>query len=111
MSSINTNLSAITALQSLKATQNAMNKNQSAANANQVSGILPPRIVLYDGVCGLCNKAVSWLIVRDGAMSIGPPSTISAYASYSSATRARPSSLVSLRVVDINISAIKSGRG
>lgn len=27
---------------------------------------LPPRIVLYDGVCGLCNHAVSWLIVRDG---------------------------------------------
>ena len=32
MSSINTNLSAMTALQSLKATQNAMNKNQ-----NQIS--------------------------------------------------------------------------
>src|SRR5689334_10507736 len=24
------------------------------------------RIVLYDGVCGLCNRAVAWLIVRDG---------------------------------------------
>lgn len=24
------------------------------------------RIVLYDGVCGLCNRAVAWLIARDG---------------------------------------------
>jgi len=27
---------------------------------------LPPQIVLYDGVCGLCNRAVDWLITRDG---------------------------------------------
>ncbi len=27
---------------------------------------LPPRIVLYDGVCGLCNKTVRWLMKRDG---------------------------------------------
>jgi predicted DCC family thiol-disulfide oxidoreductase YuxK len=25
----------------------------------------PGRVVLYDGVCGLCNKAVSWMIARD----------------------------------------------
>jgi predicted DCC family thiol-disulfide oxidoreductase YuxK len=27
---------------------------------------LPPRIVLYDGVCGLCNRTVKWLMKRDG---------------------------------------------
>jgi predicted DCC family thiol-disulfide oxidoreductase YuxK len=27
---------------------------------------LPPRIVLYDGVCGLCSKTVRWLMKRDG---------------------------------------------
>jgi predicted DCC family thiol-disulfide oxidoreductase YuxK len=26
---------------------------------------LPPRIVLYDGVCGLCHRAVVWLVARD----------------------------------------------
>ena len=26
---------------------------------------LPPHIVLYDGVCGLCAKSVRWLIKRD----------------------------------------------
>ena len=26
---------------------------------------LPPRIVLYDGVCGLCGKTVRWLLARD----------------------------------------------
>ena len=26
---------------------------------------LPPRIVLYDGVCGLCHRAVAWLLKRD----------------------------------------------
>jgi predicted DCC family thiol-disulfide oxidoreductase YuxK len=26
---------------------------------------LPPRIVLYDGVCGLCNRSVQWLLRRD----------------------------------------------
>jgi len=26
---------------------------------------LPPRIVLYDGVCGLCNRTVRWLLRRD----------------------------------------------
>jgi predicted DCC family thiol-disulfide oxidoreductase YuxK len=26
---------------------------------------LPPRIVLYDGVCGLCNRAMQWLLDRD----------------------------------------------
>jgi predicted DCC family thiol-disulfide oxidoreductase YuxK len=27
---------------------------------------LPPRIVLYDGVCGLCSRTVRWLMRRDG---------------------------------------------
>ena len=26
---------------------------------------LPPSIILYDGVCGLCAKAVRWLITHD----------------------------------------------
>ncbi len=26
---------------------------------------LPPHIVLYDGVCGLCSRTVAWLIARD----------------------------------------------
>lgn len=26
---------------------------------------LPPRIVLYDGHCGLCDKSVQWLLARD----------------------------------------------
>jgi len=26
---------------------------------------LPPFVVLYDGVCGLCSRTVSWLVARD----------------------------------------------
>ncbi|HWM87526.1 MAG TPA: DCC1-like thiol-disulfide oxidoreductase family protein [Kofleriaceae bacterium] len=26
---------------------------------------LPPRIVLYDGVCGLCHRMVRWLMAHD----------------------------------------------
>jgi len=26
---------------------------------------LPPFIVLYDGVCGLCSRTVAWLVARD----------------------------------------------
>jgi predicted DCC family thiol-disulfide oxidoreductase YuxK len=26
---------------------------------------LPPRIVLYDGACGLCHRAVAWLLDKD----------------------------------------------
>jgi predicted DCC family thiol-disulfide oxidoreductase YuxK len=26
---------------------------------------LPPRLVLYDGVCGLCSRAVRFLVARD----------------------------------------------
>jgi predicted DCC family thiol-disulfide oxidoreductase YuxK len=37
----------------------------SASTAD--AGALPPRIVLYDGVCGLCNRAVQWLLDRDPA--------------------------------------------
>ncbi len=29
------------------------------------AGQLPPRIVLYDGVCGLCHRAVRWLLSKD----------------------------------------------
>jgi predicted DCC family thiol-disulfide oxidoreductase YuxK len=26
---------------------------------------LPPRVVLYDGICGLCDKSVQWLLDHD----------------------------------------------
>jgi predicted DCC family thiol-disulfide oxidoreductase YuxK len=26
---------------------------------------LPPRLVLFDGVCGFCDRAIRWLIERD----------------------------------------------
>jgi predicted DCC family thiol-disulfide oxidoreductase YuxK len=26
---------------------------------------LPPRIILYDGVCGLCHRMVRWLLAHD----------------------------------------------
>ena len=26
---------------------------------------LPPRIVLFDGICGLCNRLVRWLVRAD----------------------------------------------
>jgi len=26
---------------------------------------LPPRLVLFDGVCGFCDRAVRWLLARD----------------------------------------------
>jgi predicted DCC family thiol-disulfide oxidoreductase YuxK len=26
---------------------------------------LPPRLILFDGVCGFCDRAVRWLIERD----------------------------------------------
>ena len=26
---------------------------------------LPPRLVLYDGMCGLCDKSVQWLLDHD----------------------------------------------
>lgn len=38
-----------------------------AAPAAPTGDALPPRIVLYDGVCGLCNRTVSWLLARDRA--------------------------------------------
>jgi predicted DCC family thiol-disulfide oxidoreductase YuxK len=28
-------------------------------------GALPPRLVLYDGVCGFCNRSVQWLLAAD----------------------------------------------
>lgn len=35
---------------------------------------VPPRIVLYDGVCGFCNGVVQWLlrVDRDGAFVFAP---------------------------------------
>lgn len=30
-------------------------------------GALPPRLVLYDGVCGFCDGAVQWLLAHDPA--------------------------------------------
>ena len=31
---------------------------------------LPPRIVLYDGVCGLCDRTVKFLVKRDHARAL-----------------------------------------
>ncbi len=31
---------------------------------------LPPRIVLYDGVCGLCDRLVQFLVARDHARAL-----------------------------------------
>jgi predicted DCC family thiol-disulfide oxidoreductase YuxK len=28
-------------------------------------GWFPPRVVLYDGACGLCHRTVAWLVRRD----------------------------------------------
>lgn len=28
---------------------------------------MPPRIVLYDGLCALCKRTMQWLLDRDGA--------------------------------------------
>jgi predicted DCC family thiol-disulfide oxidoreductase YuxK len=36
---------------------------RSSAQERRVS--LPPRLVLFDGVCGFCDRAVRWLIERD----------------------------------------------
>lgn len=35
---------------------------------------IPPRIVLYDGVCGLCHRMVRWLLARDalGRLAYAP---------------------------------------
>jgi predicted DCC family thiol-disulfide oxidoreductase YuxK len=30
-----------------------------------MSEALPPRLVLYDGVCGLCDRSVQWLLAHD----------------------------------------------
>ena len=35
-----------------------------------MTGPLPARIVLYDGVCGFCNGSVRWLIDRDPAQHL-----------------------------------------
>lgn len=31
---------------------------------------MPPRIVLYDGVCGLCHRMVRWLMAHDGRRAL-----------------------------------------
>ena len=35
---------------------------------------MPPRLVLFDGVCGLCDRTVQWLLDRDpsGKLSFAP---------------------------------------
>jgi len=35
---------------------------------------LPPRLVLYDGVCGFCDKSVQWLLDhdREGCLRFAP---------------------------------------
>ena len=37
----------------------------TAARPAPVAAPLPPRVVLYDGVCGLCHRSVAWLLARD----------------------------------------------
>jgi predicted DCC family thiol-disulfide oxidoreductase YuxK len=39
-----------------------------------MSEALPPRLVLYDGVCGLCDRSVQWLLTHDpgGALHFAP---------------------------------------
>jgi predicted DCC family thiol-disulfide oxidoreductase YuxK len=45
----------------------------SSPTTSETGSALPPRIVLYDGVCGLCNKTVRWLMKRDaGAFWYAP---------------------------------------
>ncbi len=41
-----------------------LRQSDSSAPAGVLDG-LPPRIVLFDGVCVVCNAAVDWLLVRD----------------------------------------------
>ena len=40
-----------------------------------VSTAAPSRLVLFDGVCGFCDRAVRWLIARDpaGRLRFAPP--------------------------------------
>jgi predicted DCC family thiol-disulfide oxidoreductase YuxK len=35
------------------------------ASPEQESGPLPARLVLFDGVCGFCDRAIRWLLERD----------------------------------------------
>lgn len=45
----------------------------TAAAAEPAPAPLPSSIILYDGVCGLCGKAVRWLIARDrGRLAYAP---------------------------------------
>ena len=39
----------------------------SQAPAPHTAQDLPPRLVLFDGVCGFCDRTVAWLIERDPA--------------------------------------------
>jgi predicted DCC family thiol-disulfide oxidoreductase YuxK len=45
-----------------------------AADHEAALAALPPRLVLYDGVCGLCNRAVQFLlrVDRDRALMYAP---------------------------------------
>lgn len=42
-----------------------MTATAEAVTAGAAPAPLPPRIVLYDGACGLCGKTVRWLVARD----------------------------------------------
>ncbi len=37
----------------------------SSSSANNADSVLPERLVLYDGVCGFCNRTVAWLLRVD----------------------------------------------
>lgn len=38
------------------------------------SDALPPRLILYDGLCGLCDRSVQWILDHDpqGVISFAP---------------------------------------
>lgn len=38
---------------------------QSDVSSHEQTPSLPPYVVLYDGVCGLCSRTVQWLMARD----------------------------------------------
>jgi predicted DCC family thiol-disulfide oxidoreductase YuxK len=46
----------------------------SIAAARDAASALPPRLVLYDGVCGLCDRSVQFLlrVDRDRALMFAP---------------------------------------
>jgi predicted DCC family thiol-disulfide oxidoreductase YuxK len=61
---------------------------------------LPPRIVLYDGVCGLCSRTVRWMIRRDGGAFAYAPLQGEAAARLRARHPEIPASLESVVLVD-----------